>query len=250
MSETEDFLKDLEGKQEDAFSHLNKTEDEPEKEEDEVIEEGRFKGNRYTRREASKAQKYKEEAIALNAKLQQITESRTSESSSEEAEYLKKAAKIYGDAGEDGKFDPKRAEATRLLKETLQDLEKTAVEKAYNRLNEERSGETDAVKTEEDNIESDIEAVEDEFGIDLSEGTKREGFLNLYEKLSRKDREGNIIEFPDPIVTYELYQSRVQKSSSKAQDLSSRSMTRGGQSSGSQLQQTAVDNYAKDRGWN
>ncbi|HEY5235285.1 MAG TPA: hypothetical protein VIJ14_03830, partial [Rhabdochlamydiaceae bacterium] len=123
MSETEDFLKDLEGKQEDAFSHLNKTEDEPEKEEDEVIEEGRFKGNRYTRREASKAQKYKEEAIALNAKLQQITESRTSESSSEEAEYLKKAAKIYGDAGEDGKFDPKRAEATRLLKETLQDLE-------------------------------------------------------------------------------------------------------------------------------
>ena len=250
MSETQDFLKDLEGNQEDAFAHLNKTEDESEKDEsDEIIEEGRFKGNRYTRREASKAQKYKEEAIALNAKLQAITESRSTESDSEEAEYLKKAAKIYGDAGEDGKFDPKRAEATKLLKEALQDLEKTAVEKAYSRLESERNGDTDAVKQEEQNIESDIEAVEDEFGIELS-GSRREGYLNLYEKLSRKDREGNIIEFPDPITTYELYQSRTQRDSSKAQDLSSRSMTRGGQSSGSELQKTAVDNYAKERGWN
>jgi hypothetical protein len=63
MSEQSEFLKDIQGNQEDPFSYLNKNEEsvdvEPAKEDD-IEEVGRWKGNRETRREAQKAQKYKD----------------------------------------------------------------------------------------------------------------------------------------------------------------------------------------------
>lgn len=249
MSVTEDFLKDLDPKYEDAFSHLNPPEatEEPEKETDDIQEEGRFKGNRYTRREAAKAQKYKEEAIALNARLQALAEARTAREETPEPDYLTKVERIYGNA------TPEAREATEALKDALRGVHSVAKEEALREaiatLEAERNGEGEAIKESEDEIDEGLEELEDNFGADFSDPKTRNGFLTLLEKVSPKDHDGNITAYADFEATYELYQSRQNKSADKAKELASRSMTRSGTSSGSELQQTAVDNYARERGW-
>jgi hypothetical protein len=249
MSETNEFLKDIRGNQEDAFSYLNKPEVEIEaSQEDDIKEEGRWKGNRETRREAQKAQKYKEEAIALNARLQALSETKQAVKDIPEADYLSKVERIYGNA------TPEAREATELLKEALRGVHNSAkaeaLEEAVGRIDADRNGESEAVKESEDEIDEGLEHLEDEYDADFSDSTTRNGFLTLLEKVSPKDRDGNIKEYADFDATYELYQSRQNKSADKAKELSSRSMTRGGNSGGSELQSEAVDSYARERGWN
>jgi hypothetical protein len=250
MSEQSEFLKDIQGNQEDPFSYLNKNEEsvdvEPAKEDD-IEEVGRWKGNRETRREAQKAQKYKEEAIALNARLQALSENREAVKDIPEADYLSKVERIYGNA------TPEAREATELLKEALRGVHNSAkaeaLEEAVGRIDADRNGESEAVKEAENEVDEGLESLEDEYDADFSDSATRNGFLTLLEKVSPKDRDGNIKEYADFGATYELYQSRQNKSADKAKELTSRSMTRGGNSGGSELQSTAIDNYAKEQGW-
>jgi hypothetical protein len=238
-SEQEKFLSDLDVDKKDVLdAPLEGTEVKTE----ETPEDSELKlKNRRERRLAEKWQAEREANIALNARLETITESQKLREGTEEAEYLKRVEKIYGNA------TPEAKEATELLKEALQGVRASALKDALEEFQKERGNETQAVRDEEQNLDAIMERVEDDYGIDMA-SDDRKGFLTLLERLSPKDQDGNIIEYADPDSTAELYLSRKEKSSSRAKELASRSMTRSGTSQPSKLQEDATWKALKDAG--
>lgn len=245
MNEENKFLEELDIKQEETLdSILDKPLDVP-AEKEETEEESEFKAkNRRERRLNERLQAEREANIALNARIQGITEAQDLRKTTEEADYLKRVEKIYGTA------TPEAKEATELLKEALQGVHQSAREDAerqiLSRLEEERRKETEEVTREEDFIENNLEKLEDEFGADFGNQTNRKEFLTLVERLSPKDEEGNIKEFADFSTAYEIYSRN--KTSSRAKDLASRSMIRGGATDGSKLQEDTAIRFLKDNG--
>lgn len=243
MSEQTDFLKDLDidNKENVLDRPLTNEVAVPEKEETAEETEQRAK-NRRERRLLEKNQQLREEAIALNARLETIVESKHLREGSEEADYLKRIEKIYGNA------TPEAIEATNLLKEALQGVLKTAKAESREEIVAERESESLAVQKEEQNLDDILDEVEDEHGIDMSSEADRKGFLTLLEKLSPKDRDGNIVEYADPDATAELYLSRKEKPNVRAKELASRSMTRSGASQPSKIEEDAQVKFLKEHG--
>jgi hypothetical protein len=237
-SEQESFLKDLDIKT-DTVLDTPLTEAEPEKEsaeEDEV----KLK-NRRERRLVEKWQSERESSIALAARLEALTESQTLRKDADVADYLKKAEKIYGNATPEGR------EATELLMEALKGVEASATQKAYEALSAEKENEDGAVRKEESTLDDTADYWEDEYGIDMSNEADRKGIFSLLERTSPKDRDGNIVEYADRDAVAELYLSRKERSS-RAKELASRSMTRSGQSQGSQLTTDSQERFLRENG--
>jgi len=93
-----------------------------------------------------------------------------------------------------------------------------------------------------------LESVEDEFNVELSK-PQQKGFLELLEKLSPKDKQGNVIAYADPSAVWEEYQSRTKKKpDTRAKDLSSRSMTTSQTSKESTLNNDATERFLKENG--
>jgi hypothetical protein len=240
MSEQSDFLADVEVKPLEILEQPLDIEGTKSAEESEEDTEQKAK-NRRERRLLERNQQLREEAIALNARLQGISEAQVTRTE-EPAEYLKRASKIYGDA------TPEAKEATELLREALNGVKETAKQEAIEELERRNATESNAVKEEEKNLDEMLEMLEDDHGADFSNEDTRKGFLDLLEKLSPKDRDGNIKEYADPETTWEVYESRGRGSASRAKDLASRSMTRGGGSQDSKLQDDAITRYLKENG--
>lgn len=245
MSEQQDFLKDLEIDNKDNV--LDKPLEveakvEPAKEETAEETEQRAK-NRRERRLLEKQSQLREEVLQANARLEGIREAQNLRATTEEADYLKRVEKIYGNA------TPEAIEATNLLKEALQGVLKTAKTESREEMKAEMDSESKAEKEEERNLDNILDKVEDEHGIDMSNDEQRTGFLNLLQRLSPKDRDGNIIEYADPETTAEIFKSRQGSSNSRAKELASRSMTRSGESQPSKIQLDAIEEMAKERGW-
>lgn len=238
MSETSEFLKELEVENKDSVLETPITE-EAAKAETEEESEQKLK-NRRERRLAAKLQAEREANIDLNARLQTINESKNLRASTDDAEYLKRIEKIYGNA------TPEAKEATELLKEAMRGLEESATQRALEKLQAERGSEAKAAQDEEKNLDNILDTVEDNHGIDMSSEAERKGFLALLEKLSPKDKDGDIIEYADPDATAELYLSRKEKSSSRAKELASRSMTRSGSSQPSKLEEDAAVRFLRE----
>lgn len=241
MSEQEEFLKELEVKDDSVLDSPLVPDENQEKPEDEMKAK-----NRRERRLLEKNQQLREEAIAAQARLQALTEAREETKNTEPSEFEMLVERIYGTA------TPEAQEATEILKRALRGVKESAKAEAlqaFSRINEEkeskaiqaRQEEDNLENIEEDNLENIMDEIEDAYGIDMSEGSEdRKGFLTLLEKLSPKDRDGSIIEFADPASTAELYLAHKDKSS-RAKDLASRSMVRGG------TPQTTVAKSAQDR---
>lgn len=242
MNIQEEFLKDLEIK--DNSNVLDKPIEESESvTPEETAEQAEMKlKNRRERRLAEKWQKEREANIDLNARLQTISESQNIRAGAEEADYLKRVEKIYGNA------TPEAKEATELLKEALKGLEATATQKALEKFEESRKSEATAIRKEEQTLDEIGDHVEEEYGIDMSNDTDRKGYFNLLEKLSPKDQEGNIIEYADADATAELYLSRKERANVRAKELASRSMVRGGQSQGSKIEEDSTVRFLKENG--
>lgn len=245
QSEQQKFLEDLETPKEDVLETPLEIGEEPAKETAETNPEeedlSRVPRNRYWRRVLDQKDKYKDEAIALNARLQAIAESQATRQE-EPAEYLKRVEKIYGNA------TPEAIEATNLLKEALEGVKLSAKEEAVKEYESRREAETSEVRKEEGVLDEMLERLEDDHNADFSDETERKGFLNLLEKLSPKDRDGNIIEFADAESVYELYEASKTRTNSRAKELSSRSMTRSGASGDSKLTEDSTARWLKENG--
>lgn len=244
QSEQQKFLEDLGVKPEvDVLEKPLMDESSPE---EEAEKEGDMKlKNRRERRLDAKLQAERETNIALNSRLQTLSEVKTLRETTEEADYLKRVERIYGNA------TPEAKEATELLKEALKGVHESAkreaMEESLNKFEADRLKETEAVKEEEKNLDSILDSLEEDYNVDMSDTAVRTGFLTMLEKLSPKDKEGNIIEYADAKEVYELYEARREKSS-RAKELASRSMTRSGASQESKLEDDASVRFLKENG--
>jgi hypothetical protein len=250
MSELDNFLKDLEGAPTDDLLEkpleVEEAKVEPEKVETE--DEVKLK-NRRERRLYEKFESRGKEVNALTeevVKLRNIVESQTVRQNSGDAEYLKKVERIFGDAS------PEAREATELLKGALQGVHDTArkeaLDEALTRFEQDKRQEQEAVANEEKNLDEILDAVEEDHGIDMSDEAERKGFLGLLEKLSPKDKEGNIVEYADADATAELYKSRKVAPSTRAKELAGRSMVHSGASGESKLQSDANERFLIEHG--
>ena len=249
MSEQSEFLKDLDIKDDNFGSDLNvdidvdkKTDDIPK----DSLEDLEMKlKNRRERRLSEKLQAEREANIALNARLQGISESQRLREDSQQGEYLKLVEKIYGNT------TPESAEATELLKKAIEGAKQSAKQEALDEFNRLQSQKNEELQKEERELQSMLEGLEDQYNIDLTSQSSQDkkSFLTLLEKLSPKDRDGNIIAFADANTVYDIYQSQKDKSTtSRAKELSNRSLTQSGSSTSSNLEQSTVERFLKENG--
>jgi hypothetical protein len=245
MNEQEQFLKDLErNEDEDPFAALNTPEEEEKtEEEDEPENQPEEIKNRRHRRLEEKLQAEREANIALNARVEALAEATRSK---ESPDFLSRIERIYGTDS------PEAVAATELLKQSFLDVKEEAKRELREELRQEQLQRQAEEKKEAAVLDSMLEELEDEHGIDLtspkSEAT-RKGFFRLLEKMSPKDSTGTVIAYADHHAVWEEYRSKVaKKPDTRAKDLASRTMVQSGASKESNLQDDATLRFLKDNG--
>lgn len=245
MDETKQFLEELDSKPENILDKLDAPDSvvEPIAEVKEPEEDNEFKAkNRRERRLVEQNQRLREEAIASRAREEALAEARKINEGTQTAEYLKLLEPIYGNR------EPGQAEATELLKKAFQGMKDENKREILEELAKRESDESKAVEKEEEALDEILDNVEDKHGIDFSQEATRQGYLTLMEKLSPKDREGNIIEYADGDAVAEVFKSTQKQSNQRAKDLADRSMVRSGASQPSKLEDDATVKYLKEIG--
>jgi len=244
MTTQDEFLRDLQPANNDVFEQPLEPQPDPimqDQAEEPEVEEA---SNRRERRLKAKLQAERESAIALAARLEALTEAQKFRNSEDEADYLKAVERIYGTQ------TPESIEATELLKATLKNVERAATERAIEALRAEQFQEENAVIEEEQNLDSMIDDLEEEYGISMDEDTQK-GFFTLLEKLSPKDRNGNVIEYADHHAVWEEYQVRRERmagNSNRARDLASRSVVRSGASPSTSVEVDSNERWLRENG--
>jgi len=202
--------------------------------------------NRRERRLESKLQAERESSIALAAKLAEREKIDSERNATVESDYLKSIEKIYGTDS------PEAIEATELFKGALKGLHKDATETALKLFREERDKETKAVTDQEGILDTMMEEIEDEYNVDLTSEeakTTQKAFLTLLQRMSPKDKDGNIIQYADHTAVWETLQSQKEApKQNQAKDLSSRSMVQSGSSKESQLEDDSNVRFLKENG--
>lgn len=196
------------------------------------------KNRRHRRWETRLAERERE--LELEAvRLQAIKDAREA---SKETGMDERLIRLYG---------PENTEAIKLTQELLADTRKAAREEAIRDFEERQAAKAREEAESERFIDSELEAIEDEFNIDLTSDSPkarraRTEFLTMVSKLSPKDAQGNIISYADFQETWEIYQSRATKekneSAAKSKELAARSME---QSGGTADTKTADDDAAR-----
>lgn len=222
--------------QSDPFNEAPK----PEKEED--VAEVKEKDNREARRAKKALQEEREASILMAERLRVL---------SEEVSELKK---FKGETRESVDSDLHKVlfgsqEETPETRATAVNLQKVfernmqlAKEGAIKELESRSQAGTQEFKRAKDFVDSEFEALEDKYGVDLTSPSKtRDDFVDFVEKLSRKDDEGNITEYADFQNAYEVFQTLQKRDSSRQRDLGSRGMTRSGNTT-----QTVADKANQD----
>lgn len=235
----EEFLKDLEPKVDaDPFNQPLVPEEAP-IEETPKEDSDEEKSNRRTRRLETKLQAEREAGIALAARLDALTEAQKFRG--ETAEVDETIARIYGTN------TPEAAEATALLAKALGNVEERATKRALESFREEQQKQADAVQKEEQTLDSMVEDIEDEYGTTFDANSKK-AFYQQLEKLSPKDRDGNIVAYADPRAVYEDMQSRKPAPNNRAKELASRSRTQSGASPSTTVEQTSNERWMLENG--
>lgn len=238
LTEQEKFLSDLEPGNQTPLDQMLEPEAVAPAPETEPEEED--KGNRRYRRLQEKYQAERESSIQLAERLKAIEEAQRAKTD-DASDYLKKVERIYGTDS------PEAVAATELLKSALTDLENRAVEKAYARLEESQKQEREIISQADKALDEMIEDIEDEYNTMLDDSTKK-GFFQLLEKLSPKNREGEITAYADHRAVWEELQARKAKAENPAKALAARSMVRSAASPQITVEQGANDRWLREQG--
>lgn len=198
--------------------------------------------NREERR-AKKALKAEREAnIALNERIKVLSEVKKESQSTNVDEDL---IRLYGD-NENGRA------AAKITQDLLERTKREAQEEMLVRMREQSEAEQQEVANSEQELDSMLEDLEDEFNVDLTSDTPqakkaRQGFFAALEEVSPK-KNGVVTDYADPIATWKYYQAQQKPADTRAKDLSARSMTRSGNAGESKLQASATERFLKDNG--
>ena len=108
-----------------------------------------------------------------------------------------------------------------------------AEERAFNRLSQKEQEDIKAEKEAEAELESAFESIEETYGVDISSNNPlakktRQEFGAFVERIAPKDRNGEIVAYPDMTSAWEEFQEKKKNNQqpSRAKDFASRSMSR------------------------
>lgn len=196
--------------------------------------------NRRERRLLRKLQAERESSIYLSGRLEARSEAERA-LTTEESDYLKGIERIYGTDS------PESQLATDLLKKAITGMGKDAEERAYQRMVAERQQELAEEQEAQAELDGFLEDIEDTYDVSLSDAQQR-GFFQLLQKMSPKDRQGNVIDYADPHAVWEIFQERMQKkpTQNRAKTLASRSMTQSGATKESTLKDDATARFLRE----
>lgn len=243
-NELDQFLSDVSVDQsEDAFNPNPEqgAEEEARQPEEEPEEQPEFKPkNRRERRLQQKLEAERLSSIQLAEKLDAVL---SAKGSNEEADYLQAIDRIYGTDS------PEALAATEILKNALLGLKEDAKRAALEEIRSERQRESSAVAEAEEELESIIDDLEDTYGVELTD-TQEQAYFALLQKMSPKDKNGEVISLADPHAVWEVFAEKMstRKPDNRAKELSARSMTQSGATKDSTLTEDAGLRALRDMG--
>ncbi|MDE2232913.1 MAG: hypothetical protein KGJ90_02160 [Patescibacteria group bacterium] len=195
--------------------------------------------NRHIRRLEAKLQAEREAAIAREARLQALSEAQKFREEAGSDEYDAMVARIFGTD------TPEKAAATELLQKALKGYSERAISALREEFQQHQAEETREAET----VNSYIEQIEDNYGVDLTSTVagrqRQEQFRDLWFRLSPKDKDGEIVEYADPDEVWNIFTQ--QSGSSQARQLASRSMQRSTPVEGGESEDPTVK-YLKEKG--
>lgn len=242
MNETQKFFDELPTNDQkiDALFETPKAQ-EPEKE---VEEEGA--DNRRERRLRQKLEAERESAIALNDRVKELAEKVSKYEDVMDSEADERLTQIFGDD------TPEKKALSKLFTDILKDTEKNAERKALEAIESRKDYEKEAVEIESRNIDEEIDYLEETYNVDLtSDSTSakklRNSLIDMVEKLSPKDRDGNIIEYADFDSTFQLVQN-TKPEPSRNKELGGRTMQQSKAADSSKDSDSALERYLNENG--
>ncbi len=130
-----------------------------------------------------------------------------------------------------GNDTPEKLAAIKDFKKVIMDREDKGAEKALQYLQQEKEREREVYQEAENEVEQGFESIQETFGVDLDakESSKlRNDFIDFVQRISSKDGEGNIVEYPDFTESFNIFQEMNKKpaSNSRAKEYASRSVSR------------------------
>lgn len=229
-NEVDKFFENLpseDKKEADIFEKpVTPTPEQGDKKEDVVLEKEEHKNRRHRRLEAQ-LQQEREARIAAEARAEGRSEADRFSKGTTTDESEKMLLTMYGDTKEGRQAaDIHKA----LLERTLSQAKKEALEEIEQRQIESQKQEREY----ESFIDSELEAIEDDFNVDVTSNSPsarktRNEFIELIQKLSPKDEDGNITSYADFGATFEMYQAKQQKpDNSRNREVAARSMEKSG----------------------
>lgn len=130
-----------------------------------------------------------------------------------------------------GNDTPEKVSALNALKKSLEGLDQRASEKAIERLEDIRQSEVDEDIEAEEELDEAFDNIEDTFDVDITSNNPiaiktRQEFVAYVQKIAPKDRDGDVVEYPDMISAWETFSEHRTKEPNRAKELASRGMTR------------------------
>lgn len=254
MSEIDEFFKGLPSQDKtaaDVFQDKPKddTEEVPPKAE-EIEEEPRK--NRQHRRLEEKLQRERESNIALAERIKVLSEVEDSKREALADGLDPDFIRVFGDSDQG-------REVARIMANKISAAQEATEQRTIQRIEAKQAQAIEEQKQYESLIDSELEALEDEYNVDLTSDApkarkERREFLELIQNLSPKDSNGTITGYADFGSTFDIYQkTRTQDKSpetiTRQKELASRSMQRSSQSNPAQQQQTpGFDGWKRDYG--
>lgn len=150
-----------------------------------------------------------------------------------------------------GNDTPEKVNALNSLKRALNTVDEKATNRAIEKLNEINQEQEKVDKEAEEQLISAFEDIEESYDVDLtsSRSTKlRQEFVSFVERIAPKDKQGNIVDYPDMTSAWETFSEikKANKVPSRAKELASRSLSRSTETTVEQpkkISWEAVDEY-------
>ena len=204
------------------------------------------KDNREARRAKAALQAEREANIALNARLEAMSEAQRFARETSTDNVDENLIRLYGN-------DEKGQLAAKITQDLLNKTKQEAREEALESFRDEQAKADQEVATYRNELDGMLEDIEDEYNVDLTSDTPqatraRQGFYAALQKLSPKTQDGVVTDYADPLATWEYFQSQQKPADNRAKDLGSRSMVRSGSSGDSKLEASATERFLKDAG--
>lgn len=132
-----------------------------------------------------------------------------------------------------GNDTPEKIEAIRDMKKYLSSLEEKGAQKALKQLQDaEDQRIQDEVRAKEE-LDTYFDNIEETYNVDITSNTPaakktRDEFVEFVKRISPKDRNGDVVQFPDLVESFDAFQkiSKIQTPPNRAKELADRSRSR------------------------